>query len=156
MTFQLKRAEVKDAEVLAEMRLEMRKERESVACPVSDEDFIQKSLEFFRAHIADGTFVSYIAWDGDQAAACSGLSVHVHPPTFDNLSGKRGYITNMYTRPAWRRMGVATLLVDKLAEYARGEGCSKVFLNASPMGRPVYVRYGFKLVDGEMSLDLEP
>ena len=156
MTFQLKRAEIKDAELLAQMRLEMRKERETATCPVSDEVFLQNTLEFFRVHIADGTFVSVIAWDGDQAAACSGLSLQVHPPTFENLTGKHGYITNMYTRPAWRRMGVATLLVDKLVEIARQEGCAQLFLNASPMGRAVYVRYGFKPVEGEMSLSIEP
>ena len=116
MDFILKRAEVKDAELLAEMRLEMRKERETASCPMSDEEFYQYLLAFFREHLADGSFISYIVYDGTQAAACSGLSIQVHPPTFENPTGRHGYITNMYTRPAWRRMGIARLLVDQLAE----------------------------------------
>ena len=154
MDFVLKRAEVKDAELLTEMRLEMRKERESAVCSVSDEEFYRSTLDFFRTHLADGSFISYIVWAGDQAAACSGLSIQVHPPTYENPGGKHGYITNMYTHPAWRRMGIARLLVDQLAEAARQEGCAQLFLNASPMGRSVYVRYGFQPVNGEMVFKL--
>lgn len=154
MGFILKRAEVKDAELLAEMRMEMRKERETVVCPMSDDEFYQHLLDFFRTRIADGSFIAYIVWDGTQAAACSGLSIQVHPPTYENPTGKHGYISNMYTRPAWRRMGIAKLLVDQLAEAAKTEGCAQLFLNASPMGRSVYVRYGFQPVNGEMIFTL--
>ena len=154
MEFILKRADTADAELLAEMRLEMRKERETEVCPMPEEEFYRHLLDFFRTRIADGSFISYIVWDGTQAAACSGLSIQVHPPTFANPTGKHGYISNMYTRPARRRMGIAKLLVDKLAETAKEEGCAQLFLNASPMGRSVYVRYGFQPVNGEMIFTL--
>ena len=154
MELMLKRAAAGDAELLAEMRMEMRRERETALCRLPDEEFYRHNLEFFRTHLADGSFISYIAWDGDRAAACSGLSLQVHPPTYENPTGKHGYITNMYTRPAWRRRGIAKLLVDKLVETAVREGCAQLFLNASPMGRPLYLRYGFAPVDGEMSLTL--
>ena len=154
MGFVLKRAEITDAELLSEMRLEMRREREITVCNITEEDFFQFNLNFFRKYIADGSFISYIVWDGTQAAACSGLSIQVHPPTYQNPTGKQGYISNMFTRPAWRRMGIAKLLVDQLAKTAREEGCAQLFLNASPMGRSVYVRYGFQPVNGEMVFDL--
>ncbi|MBO4631930.1 MAG: GNAT family N-acetyltransferase [Lentisphaeria bacterium] len=150
----LKRAEVKDAELLTEMRLEMRKERETAHRHMSDEEISRHMLDFFRTHISDGSFISYIAWDGAQAAACSGLSIQVHPPTYENPTGKHGYISNMFTRPAWRRMGIAKLLVDRLAAAAKEVGCAQLYLNASPMGRSVYVRYGFQPVNGEMVFDL--
>ena len=154
MAFILKKAEVKDAELLAEMRMEMRKERETAVCPMPDDEFYQHLLDFFRTRIADGSFIAYIVWDGNQAAACSGLSIQVHPPTYENPTGKHGYISNMYTRPAWRRMGIAKLLVNQLADAAKDEGCAQLFLNASPMGRSVYVRYGFQPVNGEMIFTL--
>ena len=154
MEFVLKQAGVADAELLAEMRMEMRKERETVVCPMPDGEFYKNLLDFFRTRIADGSFIAYIVWDGTQAAACSGLSIQVHPPTYENPTGKHGYISNMYTRPAWRRMGIAKLLVDQLADAAKAEGCAQLFLNASPMGRSVYVRYGFQPVNGEMIFTL--
>ena len=152
MEIVLKRAGTGDAELLAEMRLEMRRERETAVCHIPDEEFYRHNLEFFRTHLADGSFISYIAWEGDRAAACSGLSLQVHPPTYENPTGKHGYITNMYTRPTWRRQGIARMLVDKLVEAAAGSGCAQLLLNASPMGRPLYIRYGFEPVDGEMRL----
>jgi len=154
MDFVLTRAGVGDAELLAKMRVEMRKERENVVCPMTEDEFYRRTLNFFQEQLAAGTFISYIAWAGDQAAACSGLSIQIHPPTYENPSGKHGYISNMYTRPPWRRMGIAKLLVDQLAETAKQEGCAQLFLNASPMGRSVYVRYGFLPVSGEMVFDL--
>ncbi len=154
MGFIFTRAEVGDAELLATMRLEMRRERETALCHLSDAEFFRHNLEFFRTQIADNSFISYIAWDGDAAAACSGLSIQVHPPTYENPTGRHGYITNMFTRPAWRRQGLAKLLVDRLVEAAKQEGCAQLFLNASPMGRALYLRYGFSPVEGEMTLPL--
>lgn len=154
MAFTFRRADAADAELLTVMRLEMRKERETAVCPVSEEEFRRSNLSFFRTQIASGRFIAFIAYEGDQAAACSGLSIEIHPPTYGNPGGKSGYVTNMYTRPAWRRRGLAALLLDRLAETARQEGCAALRLNASAMGKPVYLRYGFRPVDGEMALDL--
>ncbi len=145
-----------DAEVLARMRLEMRRERETVPCPVDESEFFRYNLEFFRRHIGDGSFISCIVMDGAEAAACSGLSLEVHPPTYENLTGRIGYITNIYTRPAWRGRGIAGQMVQWLAEAAREAGCARLCLNSSPMGRSVYLRCGFTPVEGEMMLDLAP
>ncbi len=154
MAFTFRRAGVDDAELLTVMRLEMRKERETAVCRVSEEEFRRSNLSFFRTQIASGRFIAFIAYEGEQAAACSGLSLEIHPPTYENVSGKLGYVTNMYTRPAWRRRGLAVMLLDHLVEAARKEGCRRLCLNASAMGRPVYLRYGFSPLDGEMALDL--
>ena len=154
MEFTFRRATADDAELLAQMRLEMRKERETAACALSEAEFLRCNVEFFRTHLANGDFISFLCFDGGAAAACSGLSFQIHPPTYENPSGKSGYITNMFTRPAWRHRGLARLLVDRLAEAAREAGCAKLYLNASAMGRPLYVKYGFRPVENEMVLDL--
>ncbi|MBO7146161.1 MAG: GNAT family N-acetyltransferase [Lentisphaeria bacterium] len=148
--FVVRKAELKDAELLTEMRLEMRRERDTGCLEIPEEEFYQQTLAFFENGIRTGSFISYIAWDGNSAAACSGLTIHIHPPTYANPTGKHGYITNMYTRPAWRKMGLARTLVDAVVAAAEAEGCNGVFLNASPMGKPLYVKYGFQDVEGEM------
>jgi len=154
MEFTFRRATADDAELLAQMRLEMRKERETGDCPVPEAEFMRCSVEFFRAYLASGDFISFLCFDGDEAAACSGMSLQVHPPTYANPSGKSGYVTNMYTRPAWRKLGLARQLVDRLAAAAREAGCKSLYLNASAMGRPLYEKYGFRPVENEMVLDL--
>ena len=154
MDFTFRRATADDTKLLAKMRLEMRKERETSACALSEAEFLRCNVEFFRTHLGSGDFISFLAFDGGEAAACSGLLLQVHPPTYENPSGRSGYVTNMFTRPAWRHRGLAQKLVDLLVEAAKEAGCAKLYLNASAMGLPLYVKYGFRPVENEMVLDL--
>jgi GNAT superfamily N-acetyltransferase len=60
----------------------------------------------------------------------------------------------MYTTPAWRGRGLAGSLLDKLAEEARRRGVGRLFLAASKMGRPVYLKFGFQESNHWLELDL--
>ena len=98
--------------------------------------------------------MGYVAVANGQIVATSGLVIHRHPPSPSNLSGLTAYVMNMYTLPAWRGRGIATTLVDKLIELAKGKNCRRISLHATPMGRPVYARAGFVPAEAEMQLDL--
>ena len=143
-----------DAELLADMRLAMRRERETRPCPMDEAEFRSRNTEFFRRALADGSFLSCVAWAGSEAAACSGLSLELHPPTYGNPGGRIGYVTNMYTRPAWRKRGLAGMLLERLVAEAARRGCTQIELNAAPMARQLYLAHGFRPVDGEMRLEL--
>lgn len=155
MYFEIRKATEKDVETLTAMRLEMRRERETASLTVPEEEFERITREYFRKVLASEDFVSYIAWAGKEAAACSGMSIHFHAPSYGNLSGKTGYIFNMYTRSAYRRQGLAVKLLAALQQYAEEKGCSKLGLNASPAGKNVYLKYGFADVGGEMEMELK-
>ena len=155
MYFEIRKATEKDVETLTAMRLEMRRERETASLTVPEEEFERITREYFRKVLASEDFVSYIAWAGEEAAACSGMSIHLHAPSYGNLSGKTGYIFNMYTRSAYRRQGLAVKLLAALQQYAEEKGCSKLGLNASPAGKNVYLKYGFAEVGGEMEMGLK-
>ena len=155
MYFEIRKATEKDVETLTAMRLEMRRERETASLTVPEEEFERITREYFRKVLASEDFVSYIAWAGEEAAACSGMSIHLHAPSYGNLSGKTGYIFNMYTRSAYRRQGLAVKLLAALQQYAEEKGCSKLGLNASPAGKNVYLKYGFAEVGGEMEMELK-
>lgn len=154
MNFEIRKAALDDVDVLTAMRLEMRKERETAVLQISEAEFEAVTREYFTQALASEDFVSFIAWAGDEAAACSGLCIHHHAPSYGNVSGKTGYIFNMYTRIAFRRQGLAAQLLDHLKEWAASQGCSKLGLNASPAGRGVYLKYGFHETAGEMEMDL--
>ena len=155
MYFEIRKATEKDVETLTAMRLEMRRERETASLTIPEEEFERITREYFRKVLASEDFVSYIAWAGEEAAACSGMSIHLHAPSYGNLSGKTGYIFNMYTRSAYRRQGLAVKLLAALQQYAEEKGCSKLGLNASPAGKNVYLKYGFAEVGGEMEMELK-
>ena len=152
--FTITRAVPEDAEILAELRGEMQDERDKGTFRVPKPEFFECNLRFFRERLADKSFVSFIAWDGELAVASSGMCIQLHPPTHGNPSGRVGYITNMYTRPAFRRRGVVTMLLERLVETARELKCGRCLLNATDAGHPVYLKYGFTDIPGEMAFDL--
>ena len=153
-TITIRRADSSDIELLTTMRLEMRRERETAKLEIPADEFETSVREFFKKTIADGSFISFIAFCDDEPAACSGLSIQPLPPSYSEPHGLRGYVTNMFTRRQWRGMGLATKLLDDIVSYCKSIGCDSIDLNASDAGRPVYLKYGFTEHPGEMKLKL--
>ena len=67
--------------------------------------------------------------------ACATLALFVRPPYPGNLAGREGYLLNIYTRPAWRRRGMANALLVAMVAYAREQQLGKLWLHASSDGR---------------------
>ena len=102
---------------------------------------------YFRETIPSGKFISWAAMDGNEMIATSGLCFHQTPPNASALDGSSAYIMNMYTKPAYRKRGIANELFSRILEEARKLGYKKVSLNASEMGVGLYRKYGFKEPD---------
>ena len=100
--------------------------------------------DFYHRHMADGTFVSWLALDGDKIIGTSGMSFVEKPPYFSCPTGKLGLLSSMYTDPNYRRMGIAKELLHRVVEEARKYGCGSVQITASNMGVKLYTAYGFK------------
>jgi GNAT superfamily N-acetyltransferase len=60
----------------------------------------------------------------------------------------------MYTAGAFRKQGIASLLIDKLLTEAKVLGFPAVKLHASSHGIGVYEKAGFSKADGYMGLKL--
>ncbi len=109
-----------------------------------DVDLKAALLDFYHKHMADGTFVSWLAMDGDKVIGTSGMSFVEKPPYFTCPSGRLGLLSSMYTDPNYRRMGIARELLHRVVEEARSYGCGAVHITASDMGVKLYTSYGFK------------
>ena len=106
---------------------------------------LESSLrDFYQRHLADGTFVSWLAMDGDRIVGTSGMSFAEKPPYFTCLTGRIGLLSSMYTDPDYRRMGIARELLHRVVEEARAHGCGTVQITASDMGVKLYTAYGFE------------
>jgi len=99
--------------------------------------------DYYDRHMADGTFVSWIAVDGEKIIGTSGMSFVEKPPYFGCPSGKMGLLSSMYTDPEYRRQGIAKELLDRVVKEARNYGCGTVQITASDMGVKLYSSYGF-------------
>ena len=109
-----------------------------------DLDLVPALRDFYRRHLADGTFVSWLALDGDRIIGTSGMSFVEKPPYFGCPTGRIGLLSSMYTDPAYRRQGIAKELLRRVTEEARACGCGAVQITASDMGVLLYTAFGFK------------
>ena len=106
-------------------------------------DLVPALREYYMRHMADGTFVSWLAWDGENIIGTSGMSFVEKPPYFGCPSGKMGLLSSMYTNPKYRRMGIARELLSRVVNDAREYGCGTIQITASDIGVKLYADFGF-------------
>ena len=108
-----------------------------------DIDIKPALLDYYKRHMTDGTFVSWLAFDNEKIVGTSGLSVIEKPPYFGCPSGKIGLLSSMFTDKNYRRQGIAKTLLSHIVEEARQAGCGTVQITASDMGVLLYTDFGF-------------
>ena len=123
------------------IRMRIRQLREEGA--EEDIDLVPALLDYYRRHMADGTFVSWLAMDGTRIIGTSGMSFVEKPPYFGCPSGKMGLLSSMFTDPEYRRRGIAKELLSRVVNEARTYGCGTVQITASDMGVLLYTDFGF-------------
>ena len=99
--------------------------------------------DYYERHMADGTFVSWIALDEDKIIGTSGMSFVEKPPYFGCPNGKIGLLSSMYTSNEYRRQGIAKELLTRVVKEAKDYGCGAVQITASDMGVMLYTDFGF-------------
>lgn len=111
----------------------------------AEEDIDLRSAlrEYYNRHMADGTFVSWLAVDGDRIVGTSGISFVEKPPYFGCPSGRIGLLSSMFTDKEYRRRGIAKELLTRVVNEAREYGCGTVQITASDMGVLLYSDFGF-------------
>ena len=107
-------------------------------------DLVPALKDYYRRHLKDGTFVSWLAVDGEKIVGTSGMSFVEKPPYFSCPNGRIGLLSSMYTDPAYRRRGIARELLGRVLEEARAYGCGSVQITASDMGVLLYSDFGFQ------------
>ena len=108
-----------------------------------DIDLVPALQDYYKRHMADGTFVSWLAIDDGEIVGTSGMSFVEKPPYFSCPSGRLGLLSSMFTDPGHRRMGIAKELLSRVVEEARNYGCGCVQITASDMGVLLYTDFGF-------------
>lgn len=99
--------------------------------------------DYYQRHMADDTFVSWLALDSGKIIGTSGMSIVEKPPYFGCPSGRIGLLSSMFTDKAYRRQGIAKELLSRVVNEARERGCGTVQITASDMGVLLYTNFGF-------------
>lgn len=120
------------------------------------------SCDYFARTITSGEYVGWFAYAAsspETIVAGAGILLRTIPPfpmpQGSNAGvlaqGKQGLIINVYAEPAWRRRGLARMLMQEVMAFATRAGVESLVLHASMEGRPLYENLGFKATN-EMRL----
>lgn len=147
-----RKAKAADIDLLTKTRIEVLLAANSLPDDTDMSEVEKQSRAYYEQAIPGGTHTAFLAFDADQFVGAGGISYYQVMPTFHNPTGRKGYIMNMYTRPEYRRMGIAHHMLDLLVQDAGEKGVTFISLEATAAGRPLYEKYGFSAMTGEMEL----
>ena len=139
MEIQYRKMTTDDLDTFIQMRINQLREEGA-----KEEIDLEPSLrDYYERHMADGTFVSWLAVESDTIIGTSGMSFVEKPPYFGCPNGRIGLLSSMYTDPDYRRKGIAKELLRRVVDEAKAYGCGTVQITASDMGVLLYTDFGF-------------
>ncbi len=139
MTVKYRKLTEKELDTFIDMRINQLREEGAK----EDIDLKSHLRDYYNRHLADGTFVSWLAVEDNKIVGTSGMSFVEKPPYFGCPSGKMGLLSSMYTSKGYRRKGIAKELLSRVINEAKEYGCGTVQITASDMGVPLYTDFGF-------------
>jgi GNAT superfamily N-acetyltransferase len=153
--FSIRIATADDAAAIAHHRVSMFTDM-GVLAPEWAPRLAEMTCAFVSAAIPAGEYVGWLAHPADDRArivAGAGAQVRrVLPFPFRGPGspagggvgqGRQAIVLNVYTEPAFRRRGLARLLMNETIAWARGSGIETLVLHAAPDGKPLYESLGF-------------
>lgn len=141
----IRRAVADDVPDLVKLRWDVCVEQ-GVADPADADSFArydQALRAFLARHIAEDACQIHVAVIGGEIVATSTLWLFPVLPWPGGLSQWQGYVTNVYTVPAYRRRGIARRLMATLERVAREHGATALLLETSAEAAPLYAELGF-------------
>lgn len=152
MDLNYRKATIEDIDLLTKTRIEVLRAANGLSDDTDMTEVEHQSYEYYRKALHDNTHTAYLVFDGDRFAGAGGISYYQVMPTFHNPDGNKAYIMNMYTRPEYRRQGIARRMLDILISDAKSRGIRFITLEATQMGKPLYEKAGFVPLKNEMIL----
>ena len=152
MDLTYKRCTLEDLDMLTETRIEVLRAANLLPDDTDMEEVREQSRIYYEKALQDGSHVAYLVFDGEDFVGAGGVSFYQVMPTYHGPSGRKAYIMNMYTKPAYRRRGIAMKTLDLLVGECRAARITAITLEATDAGRPLYEKYGFVKMEHEMEL----
>ncbi|MGL4737430.1 MAG: GNAT family N-acetyltransferase [Cellulosilyticaceae bacterium] len=112
------------------------------------------TMQYFLSHI-DQDLLCWAVVVDEKIVSIASLNLFSRIPYLENLSGREGYILNIYTLPDYRKRGLAGKLVNSIIDYAKENEIKRLWLNSSEQGKSVYTSCGFEEVENAMELYLK-
>ena len=153
--FEFRKASINDLDLLVKTRIEVLRAANGLDGNTDMSKVESESYLYYTSAMENGRHTAYLVFDGNLLVGAGGISYYTVMPTFHNPSGEKAYIMNMYTKPDYRRKGIATKTLDLLVRDAKEHGVTAISLEATDIGRKLYEKYGFVAMKSEMELPME-
>lgn len=137
-------ADESDVVTLAEMRWEFQIEDNETLFPiVSKAEFVEVCSDFLRQGLIQKNWVYWIAeLEGEIVSHIFVQRVRGVPRPFW-LNNAYGYVSNVYTKPAYRRQGIGSQLMQHVLNWARHQEIDVLIVSISEDSVNFYERAGF-------------
>ena len=144
-----------DIPELAGMRWAFRAEAGEV--PTEEQAaFRDRYATFVHAGLASGDWAYWVAADAGRLAAHMAVCVVRGVPRPARASDQWGYLTDCYTRPAYRGAGVGSALLARVHAWAKTRDLELLLVWPSEMSAGFYARAGFAPATEVAVLSLRP
>lgn len=150
-----RKASLEDLELLTDLRITVLRAANCLD-EAKDLSCVRKNTRnYYELALEDESHIAYLVYDGDAVVGTGGVSFYRVLPTYHNPTGENAYLMNMYTAPSYRNRGIASQMLNLLVSEAKARGVTRITLDATKMGRPLYERFGFVPMPAEMELPYE-
>ena len=147
MSYSVKLAESEDIDKLIQLRLDF-SDANNGPHPETYELRKANLKSYFERHLNRDCYAAIVEQDG-KAVSTGILGVYENPPSPSRPNGRFASIISVWTYPEYRRQGYAGLVMEMLKLKARENDAAYIELSATPMGRPLYEKLGFKARQSE-------
>ena len=136
-------ADESDVVTLAEMRWEFQIEDNEALPIVSKTEFVKVCSDFLRQRLIQKNWAYWIAeLEGEIVSHIFVQRVRGVPrPSW--LNNAYGYISNVYTQPAYRRRGIGSQLMQHVLNWAKHQEIDVLVVRISEESVTFYERAGF-------------
>src|SRR6185436_9182299 len=149
----IRRATVEDVPTIARHRAQMFTDMGSLPAELY-QPLMREAAAYLGVAVARGEYVGWFACPvGSPGEVVAGAGVQLRrtlPHSIEAngrrrlVQGRQGIVLNVFTEKAWRRRGVAELLMKTVLDWARAERLDTLVLHAAPEGRHLYEKLGFR------------
>ena len=145
-----RKAGPEDLDLLVRTRIEVLRAANGLPDGTDMTEVERASRLYYERALADGSHTAILVFDSGKVVGTGGVSYYTVMPTYHNPSGRKAYIMNMYTDPAYRRRGIASRTLSLLIQEAEAMNIHMISLEATAAGRPLYEKAGFVSMQSEM------
>lgn len=140
----IRQADINEIDALMKWRVEVLRHVFDIPQGEDMSGLYETNLEYYQKALPSGEHIAVFAEISGVAVGCGGLCLYREMPSPDNPSGKCAYLMNIYTKEKYRGHGVGKAVAEYLINCAKARNITKIYLEATAEGRPMYENLGFR------------